>query len=133
MIRRTPGSTLTDPLVPYPSPFRSKPGTTLGDNPDIPPGGGIHGGLHRSELATVLTLGGELFRREAAVETPCAITDLAPTMLEVFGIEVPASMAGRPLRETFADGSRAVDWWQTPLRAEVGSYAQELADRKSTR
>src|SRR3546814_18846492 len=74
------------------------PGTTLCDNPDIPPGGGIHGGLHRSELATVLTLGGELFRREAAVETPCAITDLAPNMLEVLGMEVPASMAGSPLR-----------------------------------
>src|SRR3546814_16724525 len=101
------------------------PGTTLCDNPDIPPGGGIHGGLHRSELATVLTLGGELFRREAVVETPCAITDLVPTMLEAFGIETPAGMAGRPLREAFAGGRRAVDWRQTPLREAAGGPAQD--------
>lgn len=103
------------------------PGTTLCDNPDIPAGGGIHGGLHRSELNTLLTLGGDLFRPESVVESPCAMTDLVPTMLAAWGLEVPATVAGRPLRETFAGGPRAVDWREHVLRAAHGGYVQELA------
>ncbi len=101
-------------------------GTTLCDNPDIPDGGGIHGGLHPAELTTLLTLGGDLFRPQAVRDTPCSLTDVAPTVLTALGVDVPATMPGRILREALADGPRAVDWRQHVLRAEQGEYAQEL-------
>jgi len=106
------------------------PGTTLCDNPDIPAGGGIHGGLHRAELNTLLTLGGDLFRPESVVESPCAMTDLVPTMLGALGVELPGTVAGRPLRETLAGGPAAVDWREHVLRAGIGTgtggYVQEV-------
>ena len=106
------------------------PGTTLCDNPDIPVGGGIHGGLHRAELNTLLTLGGDLFRPESVVESPCAMTDLVPTMLGALGVELPGTVAGRPLRETLAGGPAAVDWREHVLRAGIGTgtggYVQEV-------
>ncbi|MFN4087645.1 MAG: alkaline phosphatase family protein [Alphaproteobacteria bacterium] len=102
------------------------PGTMLCDNPDIPEGGGMHGGLHRSELNTLLTLGGDVFRPATVVDSPCALTDMVPTMLAAFGLEVPGTVAGRPLRETFAGGPAAVDWREHVLRAGHGGYVQEV-------
>ena len=74
------------------------PGRAPFDTPDVPEGGGMHGGLHRRELATVLIADGGPFRRGATVEAACDLTDIAPTLLHLLGM--PATgMDGRVLAE----------------------------------
>jgi arylsulfatase A-like enzyme len=71
------------------------PGHAPFDAPDVPEGGGMHGGLHRAELATVLVMHGGPVRRAVAA-CPCDLTDIAPTILHLLGID-HAAMEGRPL------------------------------------
>jgi predicted AlkP superfamily pyrophosphatase or phosphodiesterase len=72
------------------------PGTAPFDAPDVPEGGGMHGGLHRAELATVLVMQGGPFRAGAVAATPCDLTDIVPTVLHIMGLEGP-QMQGRAL------------------------------------
>ncbi|NKC32478.1 alkaline phosphatase family protein [Falsiroseomonas selenitidurans] len=72
------------------------PGTAPFDAPDVPEGGGMHGGLHRAELATVLVMQGGPFRRGAVAETPADLTDIAPTLLHLLGLG-SEGCEGRPL------------------------------------
>lgn len=73
------------------------PGFAPFDAPDVPEGGGMHGGLHRAELATVLVMEGGPFRCGAVAEEPADLTDIVPTVLHVLGLPVEG-MEGRPLR-----------------------------------
>ncbi len=73
------------------------PGTAPFDAPDVPEGGGMHGGLHRAELATVLVMQGGPFRRGAVAAQAADLTDIAPTVLHVLGLAAEG-MEGRPLR-----------------------------------
>lgn len=75
------------------------PGRAGFDFPTVPEGGGMHGGLHRRELATVLVADGGPFRPAASIEAACDLTDLAPTLLHLLGLPGPAGMEGRVLRE----------------------------------
>jgi hypothetical protein len=61
----------------------------------VPVGGGMHGGLNRHELNTVLILGG-IARggRPGLSEAPSGIIDIAPTVLDLLGCKAPASMHG---------------------------------------
>jgi hypothetical protein len=102
------------------------PGLCFADNSDIPPGGGIHGGLHQHEINNLLTAGGDLFRKEHSVETPTGLVDILPTMLAVLDVEAPASTTGRVLAEAFRSGSPAPFWKEMVIRAEHGDFAQEL-------
>ncbi len=73
------------------------PGTAPFDAPDVPEGGGMHGGLHRAELATVLVMQGGPFRRGARCAPSGAdLTDIAPTVLYLLGVATEG-MEGRPL------------------------------------
>ena len=72
-------------------------GTAPFDAPDVPEGGGMHGGLHRAELATVLVMQGGPFRRGAVAAEAADLTDIAPTVLHLLGIGIEG-MEGRPLR-----------------------------------
>lgn len=72
------------------------PGHAPFDAPDVPEGGGMHGGLHAAELATVLLMQGGPVRRGAVVQAPCDLTDIAPTVLALLGLD-HAGMEGRPL------------------------------------
>ena len=63
------------------------PGTSGFDAPDVPQGGGMHGGLHRAELATVLVMQGGPFRRGAVVQQAADLTDIAPTVLYLLGLD----------------------------------------------
>jgi hypothetical protein len=72
------------------------PGTAPFDAPDVPEGGGMHGGLHRAELATVLVMQGSAFRRGAVAEAPCDLTDIVPTVLHLLGLGTEG-MEGRPM------------------------------------
>lgn len=76
------------------------PGFAPFDAPDVPEGGGMHGGLHRAELATVLVAEGGPFRRGATVAAPCDLTDIAPTVLHLLGLGHEGA-EGRPLREAW--------------------------------
>jgi arylsulfatase A-like enzyme len=62
------------------------PGRAPFDAPDVPEGGGMHGGLHRRELATVLVADGGPFRQAATVRAACDLTDIAPTLLHLLGL-----------------------------------------------
>lgn len=73
------------------------PGTAPFDAPDVPEGGGMHGGLHRAELSTVLVMQGGPFRRGAVAAEAADLTDIAPTVLHLLGIGTEG-MEGRPLR-----------------------------------
>lgn len=72
------------------------PGFAPFDAPDVPEGGGMHGGLHRAELATVLVMEGGPFRCGAVAEEPADLTDIVPTVLHVLGLPLEG-MEGRPL------------------------------------
>jgi arylsulfatase A-like enzyme len=82
------------------------PGTAPFDAPDVPEGGGMHGGLHRAELATVLVMQGGAFRRGAVAATPCDLTDIVPTVLHMLGLGTEG-MEGQPLRAAFDAASDA--------------------------
>ena len=47
----------------------------------IQPGGGMHGGLNRGELATVLAGAGPAFKAGFRSEVPCWLPDIAPTVI----------------------------------------------------
>lgn len=76
------------------------PGLAPFDAPDVPEGGGMHGGLHRAELATVLVMQGGPFRRGAVAVQPADLTDIVPTLLHALGLP-GEGLEGRPLRAAF--------------------------------
>lgn len=73
------------------------PGFAPFDAPDVPEGGGMHGGLHRAELATVLVMQGGPFRRGAIAQEAADLTDIVPTVIHALGLPTD-DMEGRPLR-----------------------------------
>ncbi len=78
-------------------------GRCLHDNPEIPTGCGMHGGLSPYEVSTILAFSGSLFATETKVTAPTGIIDILPTMLHALGLEAPA-MDGRVLHEISAGG-----------------------------
>lgn len=102
------------------------PGVALADNPDIPIGGGMHGGFAKAELNHCLFLGGELFRSGVRVETPTAHVDLAPTVLRALGLPPHPLMPGRALEEAFAIGDPAPAVAEVVHEAGRNGYAQTL-------
>ena len=81
------------------------PGTSIcdaGSYSGIPIGGGSHGGLHWTELAAVLIGEGTGLKSGGqVVASRTAIYDIAPTILELLGVEHAATMTGRPMFELF--------------------------------
>ncbi len=78
------------------------PGHAPFDAPDVPEGGGMHGGLHRAELATVLVMQGGPFRRGVIAQMPADLTDIVPTVVHLLGMD-PRDMEGRPLAAAWDD------------------------------
>ena len=64
----------------------------------ITPGGGMHGGLNRGELSTVLAAQGKAYRRYFASDVPCWLPDIIPTILTTMGLSCEGA-EGRPLVE----------------------------------
>lgn len=69
----------------------------------ITPGGGMHGGLNRGELSTVLAAQGPAYRAAFESETPCWLPDIVPTVLTTMGLTIEKS-EGRPLVEALTGG-----------------------------
>jgi len=98
------------------------PGEAPFDAGNVPEGGGMHGGLHRRELATVLAFEGGPFRAGATVRAMADLTDVAPTLLHLLGLPV-TGMDGRPLRAAW---DAAADSMADPVRIEMpGRYVLE--------
>ena len=83
------------------------PGFAPFDAPDVPEGGGMHGGLHRAELATVLVMQGGPFRRGAVAQEAADLTDIVPTVIHALGLPTEG-MEGRPLRGALDAAADAV-------------------------
>jgi phosphonoacetate hydrolase len=78
------------------------PGRCLHDNPEIPEGCGMHGGLSRYELSNLLAFSGSCFASARRVDTPAGIVDVMPTMLHLLDLETAPAMDGRVLHEALA-------------------------------
>lgn len=102
------------------------PGVALADNPDIPIGGGMHGGFAKAELNHCLFIGGDQFRSGVEVSTPTAHVDLAPTVLRSLGLPPHPLMPGRALEEAFAIGEAAPAVREIVHEAGRNGYAQTL-------
>jgi len=102
------------------------PGVILADNPDIPLGGGLHGGLHQRELNHCLFLGGEMFRKGVEIDTPSGTVDIAPTVLKLLGLPPHPLMAGRAIEEAFALGDPAPEVIEHSHEAGAADYAQKV-------
>lgn len=71
------------------------PGLGLITAGDVSAGGGMHGGLNRHELNTVLVLGGAMFADKPVLSSaPTGIVDIAPTILDLLGISPSPAMVG---------------------------------------
>ncbi len=90
----------------------------------VPVGGGMHGGLNRHELNTVLILGGAANSGPAGpTGAPSGIIDIAPTVLDLLGIAAPASMRGTNLTEIEARRQLAS---VSTVEAGIGAFRQQL-------
>jgi len=89
------------------------PGQGIMTPGDVPLGGGMHGGINRHELNTVLIVGsgaGEGGRSAA----PAGIIDIAPTVLGLLGVDPAGTMQGRDLTRPAREEPRI-------LRHEAGA------------
>ncbi|MEQ3748545.1 MAG: alkaline phosphatase family protein, partial [Celeribacter sp.] len=91
----------------------------------IPQLGGIHGGLHRGELSTVLAARGPAFGQRRRVETPCWLPDIAPTVLRIMGLD-PAGCSGRVLAEGLSRPAAAPRVTPRRIDAQLGEHRQSL-------
>jgi hypothetical protein len=86
---------------------------------DLAPGGGMHGGLHRREMANLIALrmAGVVAGEDAR---PAGLIDIAPTLLSLLGVAPVAPMAGQPLQEERPARASRV------LEAGAGGYRQHI-------
>jgi len=64
-----------------------------------------HGSAGPYDVHNVLAAWGPAFRSGVASELPCAIVDIAPTVLHLLNVGPPKRMDGRVLHELLADGA----------------------------
>ncbi len=100
-------------------------GRCLHDNPEIPVGCGLHGGLSPFEVSCVLAFSGSLFAEGVSISAPTGIIDVLPTVLHGLGIDGP-DMDGRILHE--AMGGDAPAFERQRIGAETANgYQQSLS------
>lgn len=92
----------------------------------IEPGGGIHGGVQRGELSTVLAGAGPAFARARRTSLPCWLPDIAPTLLHMLGLPGDG-MVGRVLSEGLAaPAGEPPAFTPRTLEAQAGPHRQAL-------
>ena len=95
-----------------------------------PVGGGMHGGLNRHEMNTVLIVDAPGGRRGEIDTSPAALVDLAPTILSWLGIEAarqPTGRRGRVLPVFRVDTERT---HEETVVACHGAFHQQLVRRR---
>lgn len=105
------------------------PGLGLLTQGDVAIGGGMHGGLNRHELSTVLMLAGPGIAAGRRDPRPAGIIDIGPTVLDLLGLQPAATMRGEAL--TRPDRAAMPRHFETG----AGRFRQGLnrADRKASR
>jgi hypothetical protein len=84
-----------------------------------------HGATSPHDIHIPLIAAGPDFREHAVSDAPTSNVDLAPTLLRLLGLEVPATMAGRVIEEGLRRGRPApvrVDHAAETVRTADGSY-----------
>ena len=85
-----------------------------------------HGSSSPFDIHNTLIAAGPLLKSGVTVDVPSSNVDFSPTFLSLLGIDVPSSMQGRVLTETFADGpdpeSVEVESTQHTVESEDGRY-----------
>ena len=107
-----------------PNPF-GVPGTQwVPGKPSGQPARSGHGGLNPWTVRSTLLFSGPDFRRATAIDTPAGNQDIAPTVLSIQGVRIPASMQGRVLVEAIQrPGKTALPPAKTQrLEVSRGSY-----------
>ena len=90
-------------------------------------GQGQHGSLGRHELLNTGLAAGPSFKRGTIVDTPTGNIDLAPTILQILGLEAEGStMDGRVLSEALKNGSPEPTPDRQIHRADRPGFCQEL-------
>jgi len=93
-------------------------------------GQGQHGSMSPRELRTYTVARGPAFRTAASVSSVTGHPDLAPTVLRVLGLKVPAHMDGRVIDEALVDGDEgAIPFPDVHVASRVfegGEYTQRL-------
>ena len=90
-------------------------------------GQGQHGSLSRHELRNTGLAAGPSFKRGTIVDTPTGNIDLAPTILQILGLEAEGStMDGRVLSEALKNGSPEPTPDRQIHRADRPGFCQEL-------
>ena len=86
-----------------------------------------HGTSSPYDVHNTLIAAGPDFREHAVSDVPTGNVDLAPTLLRLLGLEIPASMAGRVIDEAMRNGpsiaSIGVDRVTETVRTPDGRYA----------
>ena len=104
-----------------------RPGLCLMTEGDVPVGGGMHGGLNRHELNTVLIARGAGFRA-GEDDRPCGIIDIAPTVLAALGLAPVTTMTGEALI-----GAAPASTGPAVFEAGLGGFRQRLTRHERSR
>ena len=85
-----------------------------------------HGTTSPHDIQIPLMAAGPDFREHAVSDAPTSNVDLAPTLLRLLGLEVPATMTGRVIEEALAERTVArsvrVEHAAETVRTPDGSY-----------
>lgn len=88
----------------------------------VPVGGGMHGGLNRHELNTVLILAGLAAKGPGRSDRAAGIIDIGPTILDLLGLGVPPGMQGRSLLSLADEAPAELE----TFHAGSGTFQQRL-------
>ena len=91
----------------------------------LPIGGGMHGGMSRWELNSMLAFGGAGLPQLGAISDPAHITDIIPTVLATLGCLIPASMTGHPLAAVMGEARRPAPRLEKCI-VRQGQFAQSV-------
>jgi arylsulfatase A-like enzyme len=96
--------------------------------------GGVagHGSTSRWDIHNTLIAYGPLFKTKLRTQVASANVDVAPTVLHALGIDAPASMTGRPLREALANGPDPASIATLPINYSVERTLQDADGRDFT-
>ncbi|WP_342360998.1 alkaline phosphatase family protein [Terrarubrum flagellatum] len=93
----------------------------------VPLGGGMHGGFNRYEQNTLLIGAGAGWSgADVMTSAPAGIIDIAPTILDLLGVERASTMTGKSLLDAAADEAEI-----KIIETGVGSFRQRLAYREA--
>ncbi len=74
------------------------------------------GTLSRRDMHTILYALGPNFKTQSQDPAPTGAVDVAPTILHILGLSVPATMPGRVLEELLSDGGNTIN------NVDIGEY-----------